>query len=222
MNKLVIFGASAFAEIADYYFTHDSPFRVHAFTVDGQYVKAPTYLGRPVIAFEEIERAFPPSKYDMFIALGIREVNALRARKCAEARARGYRLASFLSSKADVAADQVLKPNTMIMERAGIQPFTSIGEDVIIWSGTRIGFHGKIGDHSWLTCPLLGESVTVGEASFLGLNSVIAPFVSIGKRNIIGAGALITRDTTDNQVYKGEPSRPSRVPSDRLRGFGSH
>jgi sugar O-acyltransferase (sialic acid O-acetyltransferase NeuD family) len=216
MKRIVIFGVKGFAEISHHYFTHDSEYAVSAFTVDAPYIKEATFKGLPVVPFEEVERQFPPADYDMFVAVGIRGVNTLRATKVAEAEAKGYRLASFVSSKADVAPDLVVRPNTMIMECAGIQPFVEIGRDTIIWSTTRIGFHTRIGDHCWIVCAIFGESVTVGDFSFVGLSATIAPSVSIGKRNIIGAGALILKDTKDFEVYKGHPSTPTRVPSTRL------
>ncbi|HEY2156360.1 MAG TPA: acetyltransferase [Isosphaeraceae bacterium] len=216
MSRIVIFGAGAFAEIAHYYFTHDSPHDVAAFTVDGAYLRDSTFRGLPVVPFDEVERQFPPSECGMFVAIGIGRVNRARAGKVAEAEAKGYRLASFVSSRADVAADLVARPNTMIMERAGIQPSVEIGRDTIVWSGSRIGFRTRIGDHCWIVGPVLGESVAVGDYSFIGLNATIAPSVAIGRSNVIGAGALILSDTADDRVYRGRASTPSRVPSYRL------
>ncbi len=216
MKKLVIFGAKGFAEIAHYFFTHDSAYAVSAFTVDAPYVKEATFKGLPVVAFEEVEKHFPPGDHGMFVALGIQGVNTLRAAKVAEAEAKGYRLASFVSSKASVNSDLVVRPNTMIMECVWIHPFVEIGRDTIIWSASRIGFHTRIGDHCWIVSPIFGESVTVGDYSFIGLDATIAPHVSIGKSNIIGAGALILKDTKDFEVYKGHPSTAARAPSTRL------
>lgn len=219
MKRLVIFGTQAFAEIAHYYYSHDSGYSVSAFTVDAPYLKEATFKGLPVVAFEEVEKQFPPGECNVFVAIGIHGVNKLRAAKVAEAEAKGYHLASFVSSRADVAADLEVRPNTMIMERAGIQPFVEIGRNTVIWSATRIGFHARIGDHCWIVCPIFGESVTIGDYSFIGLNATIAPHVSIGKSNVIGAGALILRDTQDSEVYRGHPSTPSRAPSSRLWAF---
>ncbi len=221
MKKLVIFGNRAFAEIAHYYFAGDGGREVVAFTVDAGYLAEPTSKGLPVVAFEEVARLFTPDEHEMFVAVGIGGVNRARAAKVAEAEALGYRLASFVSSKADVAPDLVIGPNTMVMERAGIQPFVTIGRDSIVWSATRIGFHSKIGDHCWITCPILGESVEIGDYTFVGLNATIAPNVKIGRSNVIGAGALILGDTADDAVYSGHASTPSRVPSHRLRRFRS-
>ena len=41
----------------------------------------------------------------------------------------------------------------------------------------------------------------------------------IGEYSIIGAGALVFKDTKDFEVYKGQASKPSRAPSNRLRNF---
>jgi sugar O-acyltransferase (sialic acid O-acetyltransferase NeuD family) len=216
MKKLVIFGAKNFAEIVHYYFTHDSDYSVAGFTLDASYLKEQTFQGLPVVAFEEIERHFAPGEHDLFVAIGIHQVNRRRAAKVAEAEAKGYALASFVSSRADVPADLRVRPNTMIMERAGIQPFVEIGRNTIIWSATRIGFHTRIGDHCWVVAPIFGESVKVGDYSFVGLNATVAPGVSIGKSNILGAGCLILKDTKDGEVYRGKASAPARAPSDRF------
>lgn len=216
MRKLVIFGAGEFAEIAHYYFTHDSPSHVVGFTVDREYLREHRFNGLPVVPFDEVLRHFPPAEHDMFVALGIGGVNRKRAAKVAEAERLGYALASFCSTRADVPAGLVLRPNTMIMERAGIQPFVEIGRNCIIWSATRIGFHTRIGDHCWIVSAIFGESVTVGEGTFVGLNATVAPCLSVGSNTIIGAGALILRDTAADAVYRGQESRPSRVPGWRL------
>ncbi len=216
MKKLIIFGAMGFAEMAHYFFAHDSEYGVSAFTVDTSYLRETSFKGLPVVPFEEVERNFPPEEYDMFVAVGIRGVNRLRAAKVAEAEKKGYRLASYVSSKADVGADLVVRPNTMIMEHAVLQPFVEVGHNTIIWGMTRVGFRTKIGDHCWIVVSIFGESVTVGDYSFIGLNATIAPRISIGKSNIIGAGALILADTKDREVYRGHASAPSRVPSTRL------
>ncbi len=219
MKGLVIVGTRAFAELAHYYFSADSPHEVAAFTVDAAYAREPSFKGLPVVAWEDVAREFPPSDYAMFVAIGIRGVNAARAAKVADAEAKGYRLASFLSSRADVDPGLVLRPNTMVMERAGIQPFVEIGRNTIVWPTSRIGFRTRVGDHCWIVSAIFGESVTVGDATFVGLNATIAPGVTLGRSNVIGAGALITTDTRDHAVYRGVASRPSKAPSHRLRGF---
>jgi len=219
MSKIIIFGARNFAEMAHYYFTGDSPHQVVAFTVDGEFIESSTFAGLPVVPFEEAPARFPPSTHGMFVAVGHHQLNQQRQAKVAAAEKAGYRLANYVSTKADVPANFVAQPNTMIMEHACVQPFTHIGRNTIIWGSTRIGFRTKIGDHCWLVCPIFGESCVVGDNSFIGLNATISPGVRIGRSNVIGAGALITADAPDFAVFRGQSSSRSRVPSTRLRSM---
>lgn len=219
MRKLVIFGVRAFAKIAHFYFERDSDYRVVAFCVDGEYLTEPRFRGIPVVAFEEIEGRFPPDDHDMFVAVGHQKTNTQRQAKVAAAQERGYRLASLVSPKAYVADDLSVGPNSIVMEYAVLQPFVKVGHDSIIWSATGMGFQTEVGDHCWIVSARFGESVVVGDNTFVGLNATIGPKVRIGKANVIGAGALILKDTKDYEVYRGQASRPASVPSYRLPSF---
>src|SRR5436309_151954 len=74
MRKLVIFGAGAFADLAHYYFSHDSDYAVVAFTVDAAYLSESSFKGLPLVPFEDVQRHFPPGDHDLFVAVGIRKV----------------------------------------------------------------------------------------------------------------------------------------------------
>lgn len=219
MRKLVIFGAKNFADMAHFFFGSDSGYEVVAFTVDGAYMAEGMCHGIPVVAFEELARSFPPEDADVFVAVGITRINELRATKVAEVLAKGYRLASFVSTRAYVPPDFVLRPNTMIMDQVNIHPYVQIGTNTIVWSNSRIALRAEIGSHCWITSAILGESVTMGDYTFVGLNATVAPAVQIGKSNVIGASALVLHNTRDYAVLKGQESKPSRVPSTRLRNL---
>ena len=60
-KKLIIFGDSAFAEIAYEYFTHDSPYEVAAFAVSREYLKRDRLFDVPVVAFASLIRGSPRS-----------------------------------------------------------------------------------------------------------------------------------------------------------------
>src|SRR5437870_3565605 len=102
MSKVVVFGAGQIAELAHFYFTHDSPDEVVAFTVDAAYVKESSFLGLPVVAFEDLGREFPADGHEVFVAVSYTGLNRLRAERFRQARARGYRLAHYVSSRATV------------------------------------------------------------------------------------------------------------------------
>src|ERR1700744_2340407 len=96
-KKLIIFGTGKIAEVICYYATQECHFEVAGFSVDGAYKKEDTCNGLPVVPFEEIREKFPPSEYDMFVAVGYHDLNRVREKKCQEAREKGYELVSVIS-----------------------------------------------------------------------------------------------------------------------------
>jgi len=114
-DKVVLFGSGKQAELAHFYFTHDSPYEVAAFTVDGDHVREKQFRGLPLLPFEEIEKKYPPEKFKMFIAVGYRKLNTIRAGKYGEAKRKGYELVSYVSSKAIQWGDTVVGDNCFIL-----------------------------------------------------------------------------------------------------------
>jgi len=218
MKPLVIFGAGAIGEVARFYFEHDTTARIEAFTVDGNYLKETSFGSLPVIPFEQVALEFPPTKFDMFIAVSYSKVNRVRAEKYIAAKALGYTLATYVSSRATVWPNFVAGDNCFILEDNTIQPFACIGNDVTLWSGNHIGHHARIGDHCFIASHVVvSGGVEVGEYSFLGVNATIRDHVRIGTSAVIGAGALIVADVPDLGVCIQNAAELSRVPSNRLR-----
>ncbi len=220
MKDLVIFGIGQIGEVIHYYFTQEAGRRVVAFSVDAAYRTADRLLDLPVVLFEELEARYPPDSHELFVAMSSRQVNKARESKVREAEAKGYRLASHISPRAVVWSEFKLNLNTIIMENNVVQPFATIGRNVIMWSGNHVGHHSSIGDHCFVAShAVISGGVTVGEGTFVGVNATIRDNVRIGARNVLGAGTLILNDTPDNAVFMGSATEVSRVPSNRLRSI---
>jgi sugar O-acyltransferase (sialic acid O-acetyltransferase NeuD family) len=219
-HQIVVFGAGEIAELADFYFTHDSEFEVVGFTVDGAFMKETEFRGRPVLPFEQISEKFPPERYGFFVAVSYAKLNAVRAEKVAAARANGYRLVSYLSSRATVFPGFDLKENCFILEDNTIQPFAGIGANVTLWSGNHIGHHSIIEDDVFLASQVVvSGGVRIGQGSFVGVNVTIRDHVTIGKKCVLGAGALVLEDQPDFSVVAPRGTERSPVPSTRLRNL---
>ena len=65
--EIVIFGTGQIAEVADFYFQHDSSYKVVAFTVDKDFLKDNDFHGRPVVPFENVEARYPPAAYSLLL-----------------------------------------------------------------------------------------------------------------------------------------------------------
>jgi sugar O-acyltransferase (sialic acid O-acetyltransferase NeuD family) len=218
MAKVVVFGTGSFAECVNFYLAHDSPHEVVAFTVHRDHLGDTTELaGLPVVAFEDVAQEYPPGEHEMFVAVGYARVNRVRAAICEEARDKGYRLISYVSSKATTWGDTTIGENCFIFEDNTIQPFVTIGEDCVLWSGNHIGHHVTIGDHCFITSHVVVSGHTkVGAYSFLGVNATLRDDITIGSRNVIGAGALIMKSTEDGEVYAPPRTKPHEKTSDEV------
>lgn len=204
MKKLIVFGTGDLGQLAKFYFEHDSEYSVAAFTVDRAYRTEDVFCGLPVYDFEDIETYFPPDEYEMFIAIGYKQVNKSRARKYNMAKKKGYRLASYISTHAACLIDrESVGDNCFILENNAIEPFVKVGNDVIMWGGGIIAHHSVIGDHVFIAshAVLLGRT-TIGDYSFIGANATVNDHVQLGERCVVGSGALITSDTEPDSVYK--------------------
>ena len=220
LKPLVVFGAGDIAEIAHFYLTGDAGFRVEAFVVDREFLKESTFCGLPVVALEELESRFPASTCDAFVALSYAKINALRAGKCATLKAKGYKLVSYVSSKATTWTGLSIGENCFILEDNTIQPFVRIGNNVTLWSGNHIGHHSRIADNCFIASHVVvSGGVEIGENCFIGVNATLRDHVKLGRNCVIGAGALIQQDAADNSVYVQPAAELSRVPSNRLRGI---
>jgi sugar O-acyltransferase (sialic acid O-acetyltransferase NeuD family) len=219
MEKLaIIFGTSSFAEMVDFYLAQDSSYRVVAFAATGDSLQESNYLGRPVVAFEDVEKYFPADSHEMFIAVGYRKLNRLREQFCVQARAKGYRLLTYLCSKATHWGDTRLGDNVFVFEDNTLQPFVQIGNGTILWSGNHIGHHTSIGANCFITSHVvISGHCRIGDRCFVGVNATIADSILIGDDNIVGPSALIQKDTAAGEVHVAE--RAKRIPKDSSRFF---
>jgi sugar O-acyltransferase (sialic acid O-acetyltransferase NeuD family) len=202
MKPLVIFGTGDIARLAERYFTRDAGREVPAFVVDAAYRTAETYLERPLVPFEELENTYPPSRFDAFVALSYRRMNRLRAEKYTALKERGYALASYVSSRCSWLTDEPPGDNCFILEDNTVQPFVRIGCNVTLWSGNHIGHDSVIGDHCFISSHVVVSGhVTIGPYCFLGVNSTLRNGLTLAAETLVGAGAVIMKDTVEKGVY---------------------
>ncbi len=55
--------------------------------------------------------------------------------------------------------------------------------------------------------PYVAAPVRIGSGSWLGTRALVLPGVTIGRRVLVGAGAVVTRDVPDNVLVAGNPAR---------------
>ena len=217
--KVVIFGIADFASLAHHYLKTDSDHEVVAFTVTSDYLPPEQrFEGRPVLPFETIERTYSPTDFALFAPMSHRSMNRLRQQTYDAAKAKGYSLISYISSRAMVLSNASVGDNCFILEGNVIQPYVTIGNNVVLWSGNHIGHHSVIHDHVLFTSHVvLSGHCVVEPYAFMGVNSTVRDGVRIAEGTFVGMAAAIQGDTDPWSVYHGSPARKSRVPSTALR-----
>jgi len=217
-NKaLIIFGTGDIAQIANYYFKTDSDRQVHAFTVDSDYLESNTFEGKPVVPFEEVHKIYPPDSFDMFIALSYSKMNKIREGKYDQAKKLGYDLVYYVSSRSTYLSQFPCGNNCFILEDNTIQPYVKIGNNVTLWSGNHIGHHSVIGDHNFISSHVvISGHCEIKSNCFIGVNATIHNNVTMSQENVIGAGAIISKNTESKAVYLPAPSSKIARRSDEL------
>ena len=208
MAKVVIFGLLDTAELAHYYLENDSEHEVVAFTVSKEYIKENEFKGLPVVPFEDIATLYPPSENKLFAPMTAKKMNQLREQIYNQGKEKGYSFISYVSSKATL-FDNEIGENCFILEDNTIQPFTKIGNNVVLWSGNHIGHHGHIKDHVFFTSHVVMSGHCVIESNcFFGVNATIRDYSNIAKGTLLAMGASLTKQETEEWgVYVGNPAK---------------
>lgn len=219
-KEIIIFGPGDFGQVAYFYFVNDSKYKVVGFTAHRDKINNNELFNLPIIPFEEIEKKYPPEKYSMFIAIPYTNLNQTRAKIFDEVKGKGYELISYVNSKAIIWKDIDMGENCFILENNVIQPYVTIGNDVIMWSGNHIGHHTVIKDHCFIASHVvISGKVIIEPYCFLGVNATIRDGIHIAKSNVIGAGAVILKDTKENEIYSTDATKLLKIKSGDLKGI---
>jgi sugar O-acyltransferase (sialic acid O-acetyltransferase NeuD family) len=211
-KKLVILGDSAFAEVAYEYFTHDSEYEVVGFSVESSFLRKDSLFSLPIVPFETIQDRFAPGETEFYAAIVYSQLNRLRARLFREAKAKGYRPASYVSSRAFIWPNVRLGEHCFIFEDNTVQPFVRIGDNVVLWSGNHIGHHSVIHEHCFISSHVvISGFCDIGASTFMGVNSTVGNNIAVGEDNWIGPGVVMVRNTGPNLFFKGAKPEPSKV-----------
>ncbi len=190
-KKLLIFGDGEIAEQAFFYFSKQSEYKIFGFIADNPNQRK--FKNLPLISTKELENDFTNDKYLIHVALSYRNLNQNRQDKFRYFNDRNYEFASFISDKSTILTDKKnLGRNLFILEEQSIQTGVKIGDNVMIWSNNHIGHNTVIASHTYISSNVtISGHCNIGERCFLGVNSCVADFITIGNDCFITMGSII-------------------------------
>ena len=169
-------------------------------------------------ALEDIEKKYPVSEYELFIAVGYTDMNKIREKLYYYCKEKGYTLANYISSRCSFLTQFPTGDNCFILEDNTIQPYVRIGNNVVLWSGNHIGHDVKIEDHNFISSHVvISGFVTVKRNCFIGVNATLRDAITIAPETLIAAGAIIMKDTEEKGVYLPARSTMFDKKSDEIK-----
>lgn len=209
-ERVVIIGTGDHAALALECFTLDSPHEVVAFSAEPEFIRSDEYCGRPVIPFDRLATAYPPSEYRAFVAASATQLNRVRRRLFDAAKSAGFSFVSYVSRSSFVWNNVEIGENVFVGELNVLHHGVRVGDNVVIASGTHLGHGTVIGNDCYLASRVtFAGECRVGSGCFVGIGSCIANNRSLADDCVIGAGAVVVEDTQPCQVYVGNPARPT-------------
>ena len=217
---LVIYGVGAVARLV---YSHVRRHRsVLGFTVDDAVIASggAEFCSLPLAPWSVAENAFDPAACEMLIAVGFQEMNGLRVRKHAEAKAKGYSFATYVDPSVTSHDGVEIAENCIILEHVSIHPGCRLGPSVFVSSNVNLGHDCEIGEGAWINAGVnIGGGTRIGAGGFLGVGAAIGHGVTLGPRVFVGANTLIDRDVEADAVMLSPPGEKFRLKSEAFLRF---
>jgi sugar O-acyltransferase (sialic acid O-acetyltransferase NeuD family) len=200
MKEIIIFGTTEIAKLAYFYISRDKAAKVIAFAADKAYVTTPIFCDLPVIDTESMKEKYPPSKIEIFVAIGPSVMNTRREKKFKELSEIGYSFYSYISKNA--VCDSPVGKNCLVGDGAVVNPFVKIGDNTFIWEQTLISSDAILGNHCYLAPKSTVSSYCeVGDFCTLGSASVLKARIRLAEKTLVGAACYISKDSEPMGVY---------------------
>ncbi|MEO1764366.1 MAG: acetyltransferase [Cyanobacteria bacterium J06629_18] len=145
--------------------------------------------GVPIYRASEALSNINPENSKWIIAIGN---NRIRQKLALQLENQGYSFATAIHPSAKIALGVEISPGTVVMANTVINTDTTIGNHVILNTGSLVDHDCHIGDYTHISpgCILCGH-VKVGKKVLLGANTTVSPCIEISDEISCDPGSTI-------------------------------
>ena len=147
-------------------------------------------------------------KYECIVAVGEPSSRELLYNKLIQSE---VNIAKLVDPTSLISKNAYIGKGSIVCEYSTIHHGVSIGENCLIQPYCCIGHDINIGKHvviSAYSSP--GGNAVFEDLVFCGMHSVIKERIKLGRKSIIGMGAVVFHDVGENNVVIGNPARITR------------
>lgn len=223
MKKILLAGNAITANILSAYLRRDAcRYEVCGLTVDDEFEAQGGVGGCRTVGLSGVTSAFSPGTHRVIMAIGYSHLNRTREAMFGRLKAMGYAIETYIHPDARVYTDEPIGEGSVVLPGAVIEPHAQVGANTMVWSNVTLAHHSSVGDHCWLGAgTVVSGQAKVLRNTFLGVSSAVVNAVTVGEFNIVGANALISRDTKPHSVHLARSAETFRYSSEEyVKHFG--
>jgi sugar O-acyltransferase (sialic acid O-acetyltransferase NeuD family) len=221
-QDIILAGNAITAQILHEYLGSDPRYRVVGLTVDEAFISGGTLGDVPSAPMAGVASIFPPSACRVVMAIGYNDLNRVRESAFERLKGMGYAIETYVHPEARVHTRVPLGEGSVVLPGAVIEPHATVGANAMVWCNVTLAHHCSVAEHCWIASgTVISGQATILRNTFVGVNATIVNEVTVGEYNIIGAAALISKDTKPRSVHLARSAEPLRYSSeDYVKHFG--
>jgi sugar O-acyltransferase (sialic acid O-acetyltransferase NeuD family) len=222
MKKVILAGNATTADILYAYLRNDSRYEVLGLTVDDEFLGQGSVLELSTAGLSRVQQTFPPEVCRVVMAVGYSDLNRARESLFVRLKNLGYTVETYIHQDARVYTGHTLGEGCVVLPSAVIEPHVRVGANTMIWCNVTLAHHCSVADHCWIAAgTVISGKAKVLRNSFVGVSATVVNGVTVGEYNIVGAAAMISRDTKHHSVNLARSAEPLRYSSeDYVKHFG--
>lgn len=199
MSRNFIFGCTSLARRLFYSLKNDG-YITDAFVVDDKYCDQDQFCGISLAPYSKVEKLFPATEYDAYVAVGYTSMNAVRKEVIERLLALGYSLPNYIHRSA-ICENVTIGKGNLLFPGSFFDLDIQIGDGNVFFPGVLISHDAKINNYNFFAPrATLAGGITVGSQNFFGLNCSVGNGIKIGDSCFIGASAYAAHDLNDRDV----------------------